>query len=122
MANQTITGTQITVHGRGSLVLPYRPTAKTADKGTIQIDISGRTLYFEVDGVPIRELMVPDPDDPKAQRIVLESNQIAILSKTPTRCIIRDETNIAAGLPYVMWNGTINRDGYVGDPDTVNDA
>jgi hypothetical protein len=122
MANQTITGTLITVHGRGSLVLPYRPTVKTADKGTVQIDISGRTLYFEVDGAPIRELMVADPDDPKAQKIVLESNQIAILSKTPTRCIIRDETNIAAGLPYVMWNGSINRDGYVGDPDTVNDA
>ena len=122
MANQTITGTQITVHGRGSLVLPYRPSAKGADKTTAQVDLRDRTLYFEVDGVPIRELMVADPDDPKGQLIVLENDQIVTLSKSPTRCIIRDETNIAIGRPYVMWNGTICRDGYVGLPDSVDDA
>ncbi|MCI1142144.1 hypothetical protein MOP88_07290 [Sphingomonas sp. WKB10] len=88
----------------------------------MQIDLTGRTLFFEVDGVPIREKMVADPNDAKGQMIVLENDQIVTLSKTPTRCLIRDETNIAQGLPVVMWDGTINRTGYINEPDSVDDA
>lgn len=122
MANQTITGTQITVHGRGSLVLPYKLNQKTSDGKTVQVDLSTRTLFFEVDGVPIREVMVVDPSDALGKLIVLENDQIVTLSKAPTRCIIRDETDIANGRPVVLWDGKINRDGYVGVPDKVDDA
>lgn len=122
MANQTITGTQITVHGRGSLVLPYKLNRKTSDGKTEPVDLSGRTLFFEVDGVPIREVMVVDPADPLGKLIVLENDQIVTLGKTATRCIIRDETDIASGRPVVLWDGKINRDGYIGNPDSVDDA
>lgn len=122
MANQTITGTTITVHGRGSLVLPYKLERKTGDSTTEQVDLSTRTLYFEVDGVPIREVMVANPSDPLGKMIVLENDQIVTLSKNPTRCIIRDETDIANGRPVVLWDGKINRDGYIGNPDSVDDA
>ena len=122
MANQSITDKLITVHGRGSLVLPYKLTQKTSDGKTEPVDLSTRTLYFEVDGVPIREVMVVDPSDAKGKLIVLENDQIVTLSKLPTRCIIRDETDIAAGRPVVLWDGKINREGYVNDPDAVDDA
>lgn len=122
MANQTITGTNITVHGRGSLVLPYKLNRQTGPSSVEQIDLSTKTLFFEVDGVPIREQMVADPADPKGKLIVLENDQIVTLSKVPTRCIIRDETDLATGRPVVLWDGKINRDGYVGNPDAVDDA
>jgi len=122
MANQTITGSQITVHGRGSLVLPYKLQQKNSDGKVEQVDLSARTLFFEADGVPIREAMVADPADPLGKLIVLENDQIVTLSKAPTRCIVRDETDVASGRPVVLWDGKINRDGYVGAPDSVDDA
>jgi hypothetical protein len=122
MANQIITDKLITVHGRGSLVLPYKLNQKTGDGKTVQVDLSTRTLFFEVDGVPIREVMVVDPADPLGKLVVLENDQIVTLGKTATRCIIRDETDIASGRPVVLWDGKINRDGYIGNPDSVDDA
>jgi hypothetical protein len=122
MANQTITDTQITVHGRGSLVLPYQLKQKSPDGETVQIDLSSRTLFFEVDGVPVREQMVPDPADPKGKLIVLENDQVVTLGVVATRCLIRDETDIANGRPVVLWDGTIKRVGYINAPDTQDDA
>jgi hypothetical protein len=122
MANQIITDTQITVHGRGSLVLPYKLKQKTSDSETVQIDLSSRTLFFEVDGVPIREQMVSDPADPMGKLIVLENDQVVTLGVVANRCLIRDETNIANGRPVVLWDGTIKRVGYINAPDTRDDA
>lgn len=122
MANQTITGTNISVHGRGSLVLPYKLRRQTGDTTSEQVDLSTRSLFFEVDGASIREAMVADPNDPLGKMIVLENDQIVTLKQTPTRCIIRDETDIAIGRPVVLWDGKINRDGYIGNPDSVDDA
>ncbi len=122
MANQIITDTQITVHGRGSLVLPYQLKQKISDSETAQIDLSSRTLFFEVDGVPIREQMVPDPADPMGKLIVLENDQVITLGVVATRCLIRDETDIANGRPVVLWDGTIKRVGYINAPDTRDDA
>lgn len=120
MSNQTITADTITVHGRGSLVLPY----KVKDASGTQINISSWVVFFEVDGLaePIREQLVSDPNDALGLRIVLERAQIAMLSKTPMRFAVIDETNIAQDLPNVLWEGTINRSGYLGAPDTTPDA
>lgn len=121
MANQTITADAITVHGRGSLVLPYKLNAKEGETIT-QIDLSERTLFFEVDGVPIREELASDPNDPMGKLLVLENDQIITLKKTATRCAIIDETELADGRPHVLWEGKIGRTGYVGAPDEVEDA
>src|SRR3546814_5498749 len=93
MANSSITTDLITVHGRGSLVLPYKLKQRSSDGTVVQIDLSTRTIYFEVDGVPIRELLVGDPADPLGKLIVLENDQVVILKKSPTPYIIRDETD-----------------------------
>lgn len=122
MGNQTVTADTITVHGRGSLVLPYKLQEKDGSGVVTQTDLSTRTLFFEVDGVPIREQLAPDPNDPKGLLIVLENDQIVTLKKTPTRCIIRDETDIEAGRPVVLWEGKIGRTGYVGEPDGTEDV
>ncbi|MFI8667960.1 hypothetical protein ACIGGE_16155 [Qipengyuania sp. NPDC077410] len=120
MANQTITEETIAVHGRGSLVLPY----KVQNANGEQVDISDWSIYFEVDGnpYPIREPLVPDPNDPLGQRIVLERQQVAMLTKSPSRFSVIDETNMGDDLPYVLWEGTIKRTGYVGEPDNIPDA
>lgn len=118
MANQTITDTEITVHGRGSLVIPY----KVKNAGGIQQDYSARILYFEVDGVPIREQLEEDPSDPLGLLIKLERTQVATLKKTPTRFAVIDETDSANDIFTVLWEGTIVRTGYVGAPDTTDDA
>ena len=120
MANQTITEETITVHGRGSLSLPYKVQTASGE----QVDIPDWVIYFEVDGnpYPIREPLVPDPNDPMGQRIVLERAQVAMLTKSPMRFSVIDETNIEDDLPYVLWAGTIKRTGYVGEPDNLPDA
>lgn len=122
MANQTITSDKITVHSRGSLVFDYKINATNPDKTKTQIDISDWIVYFEVDGVPIREQLVPDPNDALGLVLKLERVQVETLSKLPTAFTIVDETNIADGLPRVLWEGTICRTGYKGAPDATNDA
>ena len=117
MSNQTITGTSITVHGRGSLVLPFA----MKDAVGAPIDISEKVIYFEVDGIPIREQLEADPNNALGQRLVLERTQIATLKKTPSKFSIVDETLSVDDLFVVLWTGTIARDGYVGAPDATED-
>lgn len=114
MANQTVTDNSITVHGRGSLVLPF----KVKDANDTQIDISTWTIYFEVDGVPIREALVADPADALGKLIKLERAQIATLKTSDCKFIVVDETQSASDLFTVLWEGTIKRTGFVGTPDT----
>lgn len=120
MANQTITADTITVHGRGSLVLPY----KVRDANGTQIDISDWVVFFEVDGnaTPIREQLVADPNDPLGLRIILERAQIAMLTKTAMRFAIVDESDAVNDIYRVLWAGTIKRTGYLGAPDSIPDA
>lgn len=120
MANQTITEGTIEVHGRGSLVLPYKAKNKQGE----QIDISSWVIYFEVDGLeqPIREQLVADPNDPLGQRIVLERAQVAMLTSTAKNFSVIDETNMTDDLPFVLWTGKIKRVGYLGEPDATDDG
>lgn len=119
MANQTITDTTITVHGRGSLELPY----KARDASTkAQIDVSNWIVFFEVDGVSLREQLVKDPNDPLGLVLKLERAQVATLKRSATRFALIDETRIAEDLPRVLWEGKINVTGYVGAPDEQDDA
>lgn len=117
MANQTVTADTITVHGRGSLEIDY----DVKDETGAPINISDWVLFFEVDGVPVREQLVPKEDDPYVQVIRLENAQVATLQKVPTRFVVRDETRIDADLPIVLWEGKISRTGYIGEPDAVDD-
>ena len=118
MATTTVTDSTIVVHGRDSLVIHY----KVKDNTGAQVDISAWTIYFEVDGIPIRELLVSDSTDALGKKIVLERTQVALLSKTAKRFTVVDETDIASDLPHVLWEGTIARGGYVGAPDATDDA
>lgn len=117
MSNQTVTASAITVHGRGSVVIDYKVKNATG----AQIDISGWDVWFEVDGIPIRERLVADPADPKGLRIVLEREQVETLENSSRKFAVVDETNSASDIYRVLWAGTISRNGYVGDPDTVED-
>ena len=122
MANSTTTKDTITVHGRGSLRQRWKHQRKAADGTITQTDLSGRTIFFEVDGlqVPIREQVVPDPADPLGIIIVLENEQVRNLKLTPTQFTLIDETEGEDGLPVVLWEGKINRYGYVGLPDQTD--
>lgn len=122
MANHKITQDSITVDGRGSLVTAYKVFRKTGPETREQIDLTGRTLYFETDGAIIRETLADDPNDPLGKLIVLENDQVVLLRKTPTRCLIRDETHISIGQPTVLWRGKIARDGYVYTSETGGNA
>jgi hypothetical protein len=119
MANQTVTKDKITVHGRGSVIIDY----KVRDALGNQLDISGWDLWFEVDGLtePIKEALVPDPSDPLGQRILLERKQVELLKLQPTKFALIDESASIGDVYRVLWNGTINRDGYLGPPDEISD-
>ena len=119
MPNQTVTDTTITVFGRGSLELPYLARDATTKA---QIDVSNWIVYFEVDGVPIRKQLVKNPNDALGLILRLTRTDVAKLKKVATRFALIDETRIAEDLPKVLWEGRINVTGYVGDPDTQDDA
>lgn len=116
MSNQTVTASSITVHGRGSVVIDY----KVKDASGTQIDISGWDIWFEVDGIPIRERLVPDEMDPKGLLIVLEREQVEMLETTASRFAVVDESSAISDVFRVLWAGTILRNGYVGEPDEVD--
>ena len=118
MPNQITTKDLISVHGRGSLKIEW----KAQDANKKQIDVSDRIVFFEVDGVPIREQLVQDPNDPLGLVVLIERTQVANLRSKPTRCALIDETDIEADLPFVIWDNRIVRVGYVGVPDDVDDA
>lgn len=114
MANHTVSETAITVHGRGSLILPFN----VKDSEGAQIDISGWTVYFEVDGVPIREQLATDPNDALGLRIVLERAQVETLPTAPVPFAVIDESQSGSDLYTVLWEGTIGRTGFKGAPDS----
>lgn len=114
MSNATTTSNSISVHGRGSLTLPFKLFG--AD-GVTQTDISAKTFYFEVDGISFRKALTVDPADAKGLLISLTRNDIALLKTTDCPFAVIDETNPTA--PVVEWDGTIKRFGFVGAPDGV---
>ena len=115
MPNQVITADTIVVHGRGSLSLPYQVKNATGTR----VDISGWNIIFEVDGVPISTALVADPNDAQGLLIELTRAQIATLKTKATRFAVIDVRNETK--PVVLWEGTIRRSGYAGDPDAVDD-
>jgi len=117
MANQTVTANSVVVHGRGSLVIDF----VVHDALGAQIDISAWPLVFEVDGIPITTPLIPNPNDPKGQLIELTRTQVATLKKNSTRFALIDTSRADADMYRVLWEGTIARNGYVGDPDGVDD-
>jgi hypothetical protein len=117
MANLILTKNTIEVHGRGSVVIPY----KVRNPDGTQIDISSWTLFFEIDGVPIREQLTNDPQDPLGKLIKLERAQVETLSRSPLNFALVDETLASQGIFTVLWDGTIRYTGYRGSPDTVGE-
>jgi hypothetical protein len=118
MANQTTTPNLISVHGRGSLTLYWRPE----DASKKRIDVSDWVVFFEVDGASIRERFIKDPNDPLGLMVHVERSQIETLKTTPTRCAFIDERRIDEGLPYVVFESKIARYGYINVPDATDDA
>lgn len=115
MPNMTVTSDKIVVHGRGSVVIDYKVT----DTAGTQVDISALPLFFEVDGVPIREPLVADPNDPLGRRIVLEREQVESLKTSLSRFAVIDESDAAQDVYIVLWDGMISRTAYIHDPDTA---
>jgi hypothetical protein len=111
MSNQTVTDSSIVVHGRGSLVIPYKVTS-----GGVQVDLSTYTLYFEVSGAGIREALVANPDDALGKLIVVNRTDVEKLKTVELNFAVIDETAGGSGLPRVLWSGKISRNGYIGAP------
>lgn len=110
----TSSGSTITVHGRSSLSIPYQ-AFNVADDGTeTQTDISTSTFYFEVHGKGIRKLLSTNPNDAKGKVIELSRAEVETLGTSASKFSLIDETNSAK--PLVMWEGGIQRNGYVGAP------
>lgn len=121
MANHITEPGIIKVHGRGSLLVHYKVYDK---KDGTQEDLSGLTIYFEVDGLeePIRKLLVPDETDPKGQKLILTRTDVEKLSSSPCRYSYVDETDIASDMPRVFEDGEISMLGYSRDPDNIRDG
>ena len=117
MANLIVTKNSIEVHGRGSVIIPYKVRSPDGE----QLDISAWDLVFEVDGVPIREALSPDPQDPLGKLIKLERTQVETLSRSPLNFAVIDETLASQDTFTVLWDGTIRYTGYRGSPDTVGE-
>jgi hypothetical protein len=113
MANLEINGADLSIHSRGS----YRDAFKISDGADGFEDISALTLFFEVDGIPIRELLDPDPLDRTTQWLTLERTQVETLTTSYLPYSIVDETDMADDLPIVLVSGQIKRHGYKGLPD-----
>lgn len=107
----------ITIHGRSSFILPW--TRWTADPGAggTQIDISAKTIWFEVDGIPLTKQFVADPNDAKGLRLILTTSDVSQIPTSPKKFAIIDKTD--AALPDVQLSGVISTFGYLGTPDTV---
>ncbi len=118
MANQTTTADLIRIHGRGSLTIYWRPQDDQGER----IDVSNWVVFFEVDGAPIREQLIKDPNDPLGLLVHVERSQIELLKTIPTRCALIDERRMDEGLPFVVLESKIVRYGYVGAPDGTDDA
>lgn len=114
MPNATFNGNNIAVHSRGSLRLEYK--AYLSD-GTTQVDASGWNLWFEVDGVSIRQKLIADPNDAMGQLAVLDTTVVVQLDTENCPYIIRDES--VSNQPVVVQEGYIKRYGYDGAPDNV---
>lgn len=97
----------INVHGRSGISIPIkRYTAPPAQGGT-EIDISGDSLSFEVNGAsgsPF-SLTKPDPNDPLGQLLVIADLYTAGIIITPGSTmpfVLRDTTG---AVPVVRWEG-----------------
>jgi hypothetical protein len=111
MSNQTVTADEIIVHGRGSLSIPYKVMS-----GSVQVDLSTYSLFFEVNGAAIRVALEVDPNDALGKVIVLHRTDVEKLKTVPLSFAVVDETGIVGGLPRVLWDGKISRDGYIHSP------
>jgi hypothetical protein len=110
-----INGTAITIHGREGLYLPYARKTVDAQGVHTQIDISGSSLFFEVDGI-LRKRLIADPDDALGQAIELTLVEVDALKASTTKWAVIDETG---ELPAVQLEGTIKRIGWTEVPPNV---
>jgi hypothetical protein len=102
----------ISVHGREALDLPY--SRWSPDDSTIQLDISGATMYLEIPAANLRKLLVVNPDDPLGLRIVMSRSEVSLLPTVPTPYIILDETDPM--VPVLELESRIYRTGYTNEP------
>lgn len=114
MANAITTKNEFRVHGRGSLTEPFEVFDKDSDGFVTQRDISAHTIYFEVKGAGIRNLLVANPGDALGLMIQLTEDDVEALETTALKYAIRDET--VDSFPVVLNEGTIRRAGYTGAP------
>jgi len=91
---------EFTVHGREALRLPVISDT---------MDLSIRTLMFEISGTSIRVSLDLDPDMPTGRIIHLTREQVALLPTVPTMFAVVDETDAD---PVVLLAGTLKRTGF----------
>jgi hypothetical protein len=117
MANQTVTTQLITIHGRGSITLYWRPQNALEER----IDVSDRIMFLEVDGASIREQFTKDPNDPLGLKVLVPRTLVEALNTTPTKLAFVDETNIAEDAPVVVFEAKMARYGFIKKPDQTDD-
>jgi hypothetical protein len=78
------------------------------DVDDVDIDLSARSLYFEIKGVR-REPLEQDPSNPLGRVIVLTKDEIALLPLAPTEFALIDESGEVFD---VLWSGKITGYGW----------
>lgn len=104
----------LNLHGRSSLYLPWKSYTDLTYQ--TQIDISGYSLFFEVEGV-LRQKLVSDPADPLGLLLDIPSLADAELLVMPPlypRYVLRDETGAD---PVVRAQGKIIVYGFEAQPE-----
>lgn len=85
----------IKIHGREELSLPIRFTEIDADGNTVDQDVSGSPMYFEIPGI-VRLPLQNVPGYPAFKRLVVLSATIKKVPKNGANYIIRQEGGVAA--------------------------
>jgi hypothetical protein len=94
----------IRIHKRGGIQIPI----KVLDVSGAEIDISGRSMFFEIKGV-VREALEQDPANPLGRLAVLSNEDLEDLPVGATDFAVIDESGIVHD---VIWSGKVTGYGW----------
>lgn len=99
----------INLNIHGSCV--YSASVRSLDQDGNAVDLSSRTLWFDVADTNIRVALTPDPNDALGQLLFLPLDIVDSIAESPTLFAIIDETD--TDKPTLVVQGTIRRGGFV---------
>ena len=104
--------TDIIVHGRSLLKLPYT-RYQTINGSESQVDLSSFVMMFECQAAKISVGLNLDPLDAMGRLIELTAAQVALIPMKGAQFVVYE---ISQGATTVEWSGIITRTGFSGEP------